>query len=84
MGSMNISIRKEAYDLLSALKGKDKSFSDVIIEVVSERKKGNSRDILKFAGILKEKGDDYWKGRKKDYEKIRKELNFELENRSKK
>ena len=84
MGSMNISIKKEAYDLLSALKGKDKSFSDVIIEVVNKRKKGNSKDIMKFAGILREKEGDYWKGRKKDYEKIRKDLNSELDNRSKK
>lgn len=82
MGSMNISIKQEAYDLLNSLKGKDKSFSDVIIEIVNERER-NSKDIMKFAGILKEKKADYWSKRKKDYEKIRKELNFELDNRSK-
>mgnify|MGYP003963940911 FL=1 len=84
MASINICIKQEAYDLLSSLKGKDKSFSDVIIEVVSERKKGNSEEVMKLWGCLKEKGDDYWDGRKKDYKRIRKELNYELDNRGRK
>jgi len=84
MGSMNISIKQEAYDLLKMLKHENKSFSDVIIELVSEKGKGNSKDIVKLWGCLKENGSDYWSQRKKDYKKIREELDFEFMNRSKK
>jgi predicted CopG family antitoxin len=37
MGSRTISLKDEAYTRLKALKGKDKSFSDVILELTSER-----------------------------------------------
>lgn len=40
MGSMNISIKKEAYDFLKSLKSKDESFSDVILDF---RENKNSR-----------------------------------------
>jgi predicted CopG family antitoxin len=82
MGSMNISIKKEAYDLLSALKTKGKSFSDVIIEL-GEQRKGYSKNILKFAGVLKEKGSGYWDERKKSIKKIREGLGLELGTRTK-
>ena len=48
---MNISIKKEAYDFLKARKGKDESFSDVILSMREE--KGSIRSLLKFAGVLK-------------------------------
>ncbi|PIN69378.1 hypothetical protein COV94_02940 [Candidatus Woesearchaeota archaeon CG11_big_fil_rev_8_21_14_0_20_57_5] len=49
MASMNISIRKEAYDFLTSLKGKDQSFSDVILSFRKEP------DIMRFHGALKDK-----------------------------
>ncbi|MDA3837309.1 MAG: antitoxin VapB family protein [Nanoarchaeota archaeon] len=80
MGSMNISIKQEAYDLLCSLKGKGKSFSDIIIEVVNEKEKRN-RDIMKFAGVLKERGETYWKDRENEYKDVRESLDSELESR---
>ncbi len=66
MGSMNISIKEEAYNLLKSLKHSNQSFSEVIIELVSDKKKGSSKDIMKFAGILKDCGDEYWEDVKRE------------------
>ena len=49
MASVNISLKKEAYDFLKNMKAEDKSFSDVILSF----KKRNS-SIMKFFGILKD------------------------------
>lgn len=48
MASINISIKKEAYDFLRNLKAKDKSFSDVVL---SFKKEPDS--VMKFFGILR-------------------------------
>ena len=54
MASVNISLTKEAYNYLKMLKGKDKSFSEVVLEIKGERfKKGSKENILRFAGGLK-------------------------------
>ncbi len=53
MSSINISIRKEAYDYLESLKSSDKSFSDVILSFKREA------SPLDFFGALKDKD---WKG----------------------
>ena len=45
MTSKNISIKEEAYEKLKKLKGKDKSFSDVILEL-TERSKRDFSDII--------------------------------------
>ena len=50
-----ISLSNEAYERLKVLKGKDKSFSDVVIEVTVNRKKKN---LMDFFGIWKD--DKYW------------------------
>jgi len=49
MSSINISIRKEAYEFLKNLKTREKSFSDVILSFKKEQ-----NDIMKFFGILKD------------------------------
>jgi len=51
MGSVNIAVKKEAYEFLKSLKSDSKSFSDVILEF--KERKGNKENILKFFGILK-------------------------------
>ena len=48
MTSINISIKKEAYELLKNLKTKEKSFSEVILSFKNEHK-----DIMRFFGVLK-------------------------------
>lgn len=48
MASINIAIKKEAYDFLQELKTEDKSFSDVILSFRS-----NKHEIMQFAGIHK-------------------------------
>lgn len=47
MGSVNIAIKGEAYEFLDSLKGKDRSFSDVILSF-KQKKKGDTKEILKF------------------------------------
>ena len=49
MVSLNISIKKEAYEFLRNLKTKEKSFSDVILGFKKEHS-----DIMEFFGVLKE------------------------------
>jgi len=60
MSSINISIRKEAYEFLKNLKTREKSFSDVILSFKKEQ-----NDIMKFFGILKDinwnEKDEYMK-----------------------
>jgi len=56
MGSVNISIREEAYNFLRSLKAKDKSFSDVILEFKS---KGNKKNIMFLFGALKDVDIDW-------------------------
>ena len=48
MASVNIAVKKEAYDFLKQMKTNDRSFSDVIL---SFKKK---HDVAKFLGVLKE------------------------------
>ena len=73
MGSVNISIRDEAYKFLKTLKGNDRSFSDVILEMSNkESDKGTGKGILKFAGILKKVN---WNEREKRMKEFRKNFN---------
>ncbi|MEK6940846.1 MAG: antitoxin VapB family protein [Nanoarchaeota archaeon] len=48
MTSINISIKREAYEFLNSIKG-DKSFSEAILEF-----KKQEQSILQFFGVLKE------------------------------
>ena len=58
-------VSNAAYEELKKLKEEDKSFSDVIIELISEKKQKTGRDLWKHFGVLK--GD-------KEYDRVRKEL----------
>ncbi len=55
MGSVNISIKEDAYRFLKSLKSGNKSFSDVILEF--KDKKGSKEAVLRFVGVLKDKKD---------------------------
>lgn len=63
--SKSLMISNEAYEELKKLKEEDKSFSDVIIGLISEKRQKTGYDLKKYFGILK--GD-------KEYEVIQKEL----------
>jgi predicted CopG family antitoxin len=56
MVNINISIKEEAYNFLKSLKGEDKSFSDVIIEMKEEgiNRKGSKERLMKYFGCLKD------------------------------
>ena len=74
MGSVNISIKKEAYNFLVSLKERDRSFSDVILEFKGRQmeRKGSKESIMKFFGVLK---NINWKEREKRMRDFRKEFN---------
>ena len=57
MASLNISITEEAYRYLRMLKGNNKSFSEVILEIKDNgmMRKGSKENVLRFAGVLKDK-----------------------------
>ena len=74
MTNINISIRKEAYNFLSRLKSKDKSFSDVILEF--KERKGNKENIMGLFGALKNVD---WEKREKNMGEFRKEFNGRVE-----
>ena len=67
MASINISIKKEAYDFLNHFKRDDMSYSDVIL---SFRKKDDS--IMRFFGKLM---DVDWDERKKNMDSFRRSFN---------
>ena len=54
---MNIAIKDEAYNFLKSLKAGDESFSDVILKF--KEKKGSKEAIMKYFGVLKDKGIDW-------------------------
>ena len=60
-----IMVSNTAYEELKKLKDEDKSFSDVIIELVSSKEQKTGHDLKKHFGALK--GD-------KEYDMIKKEL----------
>jgi predicted CopG family antitoxin len=57
-----VSLSDKAYDILSSMKGKDESFSDVVLRL------SKTSDIKRFAGCL----DVEWDGIKKNLEAGRK------------
>ena len=73
MSSVNISIKKEAYEFLGSLKTKNKSFSDVILEFKENKfEMGNTKSLLRFAGVLK---DVDWDEREKRMKEFRDSFN---------
>jgi predicted CopG family antitoxin len=59
-----ISLSNEAYEKLKAIKG-ERSFSEVVIDVIVNKKKGKKKNLMDFFGIWK---DD------KELEKIFKQI----------
>ena len=74
MASVNISIKRDAYDYLESLKGEDKSFSDVILEI-REVNKNRNKDIMRFFGSLKNLD---WKKKEKRMKELRASFNRRL------
>ena len=70
MTSMNISIKKEAYDFLRRMKTRKRSFSDVILSF-----KNNEQDTMRFFGILK---DADWKEKEKSMKEFKDSWNARL------
>ena len=77
---MNISITDEAYRYLKMLKGRDKSFSDVIIDIKNSNhfSKGSKEHVLKFAGCLKDFDID-WKGKEKRIKEFKESFDRRVE-----
>lgn len=75
MASVNIAIKEEAYEFLKSLKSREQSFSDIILEFRESKmyRKGSKEGILKFAGVLKNKGIN-WEERKKSMNVFRDEF----------
>ena len=73
MGSINISIRKEAYEYLESLKSDNKSFSDVILGFKRES------SPLDFFGALKDKK---WKEAEERMRGLRTSLSERIHDRS--
>jgi len=71
MTSINISIKKEAYDFLRTLKAKDRSFSDIILDF-----KKDQSNIMKFFGILR---DLDWDEKEKNMKNLRDSFNKRLQ-----
>lgn len=67
MASINISVTEEAYRYLKMLKGKEKSFSDTILEMKNRGafRKGSKENVLRFAGVLKNADIDWSKAEKR-------------------
>jgi len=77
MASMNIAIKEEAYNFLKSLKGNDRSFSDVILELRDKRSIGTTKDLLRFAGVLKDADID-WEAKEKRMGEFRDSINKRL------
>jgi len=70
MASVNISVKKEAYDFLKNMKTKDKSFSDIILDFKKEQS-----SIMRFFGILKNLD---WEEKEKGMKSLRESFNKRL------
>jgi predicted CopG family antitoxin len=75
MASINISLTEEAYNYLKMLKGNEKSFSEVVLDIKHNNfKKGSKENVLRFAGCLKNLDT-------KKFDKVREDLNKSFEKR---
>ena len=70
MVTKTITVTKEAYEALANDKGKDESFSEVILR--THKKKGNVDDVMKFVGAWSHIPDKVIDDMKKDIESMRK------------
>lgn len=71
MASINISVKKEAYEFLKNLKAGDRSFSDVILSFKKDKK-----DIMRFFGALK---DSDWDNKEKSMKSLRESFSKRLQ-----
>ena len=71
MTSINISVKKEAYDFLKNMKTKDKSFSDIILSFKKEQS-----SVMRFFGALKELN---WKEKENSMKSLRESFNKRLQ-----
>jgi len=80
MASINISLTEEAYKYLKMLKGRDKSFSDIVLEFKDTKcyRKGSKENVLRFAGGLKDLNID-WKEKERRMKKFRELFNKRME-----
>ena len=69
MASINISVKKEAYEFLRNLKAGDKSFSDVILSFKKEQ------NIMRFFGVLK---DSDWDNKERNMKSLRESFSKRL------
>ena len=76
MSSVNISIKKEAYEYLKSLRRKDESFSDIILEF-KEKKRGTAKDLLKYFGAMKDM-DINWKEKEEKMNEFRRSFERRL------
>jgi len=70
MSSINISIKKEAYEFLKSMKNDNKSFSDVILNF-----KKKDKGIMEFFGVLKHIN---WDEQEKNMKNFRNSFNRKL------
>ena len=70
MASINISVKKEAYDFLKNLKTDSKSFSDIILSFKKEQ-----NHVMRFFGVLK---DLDWSNKEREMKILRKSFNKRL------
>ena len=82
MVSVNISLKREAYEFLRALKRENKSFSDVILEFKEKDKviDRSGKSLLKYAGVLKNLDID-WDFKEKRMHELRESFNKRLRRR---
>jgi len=80
MVNINISLTEEAYKYLKMLKGKDKSFSDVVIEMKENscNRKGIKELLMKYHRVIDKSELDRLSKRTSE---IREDLNRELNER---
>ena len=80
MASINISLTEEAYRYLKMLKGKDKSFSEVVLEIKDNgmMRKGSKENVLRFAGVLKDSNIN-WDKVEENMKDFRKSFNKRVE-----
>lgn len=71
MTSINIAIKKEAYDFLKDIKARDMSFSDVILSF-----KKDQNNAMRFFGVLKDLDLDK---KKEEISNLRKSFNKRLQ-----
>ena len=76
MASTNISIKNEAYLFLRSLRGREDSFSDVIMRF--KEKKGSKEAIMKYFGALKNEDID-WAEKEKRMKRLRDSVNKRME-----